>query len=73
MRNEYTGELCCVFCGKPLAKYEIVDGGYDKMDFTIHVCTECYNRIKDVIKEGQIDYLCEDRMREKGIIVDECY
>ena len=71
MRNEYTGKLCCDFCGKTLAKYEIVDGGYDKMNFTIHFCTECYDRIRSVIKEGQIDCLCEDRMRETGVI--ECY
>ena len=71
MRNEYTGKLCCDFCGKTLTKDEIINGEFERMNFTNHFCLECYERIRSIIKEGQIDFLCEDRMRETGVI--ECY
>lgn len=71
MKNEYTGELCCDFCGRILTKDEIINGGFDKKNFTIHFCLECYERIEGIIKEGQIDFLCEDRMRETGVITNE--
>ena len=65
MRSEYTDELCCDFCNRTLTKDEIINGGYDKMDFEIHLCLDCYERIRDVIFEGQVDFLCERRIRER--------
>lgn len=64
MKDLYTGNICCDFCGVTLGRQEIADGGYDREDrhFETHCCCSCYSLVKNIINEGQIDFLCEDRM-----------
>ena len=64
MKNRFD-ETFCDFCGVIMSKQEVHDGGYDRIQYNTHCCIECYGKIVSLIKEGQVDYLCESRMKKK--------
>ena len=64
MKNIFD-EVFCDFCGIILSKQEVHDAAYDKIQYNTHCCVNCYSKIVSLIKEGQVDYLCKVRAREK--------
>lgn len=57
-------QLNCSFCGYPIPRETIVIAGYDKRDVSLYVCCECYDKVRQLIREGECDTLCEMRMAE---------
>lgn len=48
MKDLYTGNICCDFCGVTLGRQEAADGGYniENGHFKTHCCSSCYSLVK---------------------------
>lgn len=57
-------EIKCCFCNKIIPRYTIDMAGYDKRNVSLYVCCECYDKVRQLIQEGECDGLCEMRMAE---------
>lgn len=57
-------QIQCNFCGEVIPKYTIDFAEYEKRNVSLFVCCECYDKVRQLIREGECDTLCEMRMAE---------
>ena len=56
--------MTCDFCKRRLTNDDILNGGYDDREVKIHICTECYSKVKELILSGECDVVVENRAYE---------